>query len=263
MKEITQLDRIERMLKHILMNDNHYHVIDGYVYGNTSEGKPFVILYPRGEHMKEKACRVYMEQFKKLPDFIPTDNIEGDTEANPNKTQARNKGIYHECPMFGVVTYDGKETQMGPEKRFGDVLWVDTRNASPTPHQAPPQPAPAPVATTSAATPAKTTAPAANGGKGDNDKELLKRKALAAIDEQMFFEDAAAYFGGVYTSPVLQKTMLIFCEKFELSLKEAIFAGLDAYITKRTEMAATDRETAHLNAAAAADKAFGGFQVPS
>jgi hypothetical protein len=139
-----QLDRIEKMLETILRNDGHIWWIGGFVYGRTSNDDPFVILYPASEKLNEKVVRVYSHDFKKLPGFIPTADVPGDTEANPNKAAARKKGIYHECPLFEVTTYDGKETQMGPEQRFGDVLRVSRKaqeqpsaqSASP---QAPPE----------------------------------------------------------------------------------------------------------------------------
>lgn len=119
-----RLKVIEDMLTALLKSQNHIHWIGGYVYGKTKGGDPFVILYPAAEYLQEKACRVYPQEFKKLPSFINTQNIQGKTRGNPNKGEARELGIYHECPMFQVITYDGKETPMGNEKRFGKVLRV-------------------------------------------------------------------------------------------------------------------------------------------
>ncbi|MCA9867344.1 MAG: hypothetical protein KC410_12725 [Anaerolineales bacterium] len=116
-----QLNRIEKMLRAQLKGAGHLWWIGGYVYGVTSTGDPFIILYSSAEHLKEKVVRVYDRDRKKLPAYIPL--IEGgDTEANPSKEQARKKGVYHECPPFEIVTFDGKDTQMGKERRFGDVL---------------------------------------------------------------------------------------------------------------------------------------------
>ncbi len=120
-----QMDRIEKMLRAQLKSAKHVWWVAGYVYGTTSTGDLFVILYPAADNLKEKVVRVYDHDFKKLPRYIPTEGIDGgDTEANPNKDQARKKGIYHECPAFEIVTYDGKDTQMGKERKFGDVLRV-------------------------------------------------------------------------------------------------------------------------------------------
>lgn len=119
-----QLTRIEKMLTAVLKSGNHIHWIGGYVYGRTSNDDPFILLYPAADNLNEKIVRVYPQDFKKLPAFIDTGDVPADTENNPNKGQAQKKGIYHTCPLFQIVTYDGKETQMGPEKRFGDVVRV-------------------------------------------------------------------------------------------------------------------------------------------
>jgi hypothetical protein len=120
-----QLDRIERMLRAQLKGEGHLWWISGFVYGQTSRDDLFIILYPADERLVEKVVRVYPHDFKKLPTFIRTEGIDGgDTDGNPNKEQARRKGIYHECPLFEIVTFDGKDTQMGKERRFGDVVRV-------------------------------------------------------------------------------------------------------------------------------------------
>lgn len=123
-QDIAPIVKVERMLEALLKSGNHLHWIGGYVYGRTSNDEPFVILYPADPRLQEKAVRVYPHDFKKLPDFIPTDNIEGETDANPSKDKAIKRGIYNVCPLFQIVTYDGKDTQMGPEKRFGHVLAI-------------------------------------------------------------------------------------------------------------------------------------------
>lgn len=141
-----QLDQIAKMLRAQLKGQGHLWWIGGYVYGQTSQGDLFVILYPADERLSEKVVRVYPHDFKKLPPFVKTEGIDaGDTDANPNRTQARKRGIYHDCPLFEIVTYDGRETQMGKERRFGDVLRVTTimpDAAAPEPQEqtAPPQP---------------------------------------------------------------------------------------------------------------------------
>ncbi len=126
-----QLEIIEKMLRAQLRSAGHVWWIGGFVYGVTSTADPFIILYPATDKLNEKVVRVYSQDFKKLPPFIqPMDGV--DTEANPNKEQARRKGIYHECPPFEIVTYDGKDTQMGKERRFGDVLRISRKGQEPT-----------------------------------------------------------------------------------------------------------------------------------
>lgn len=119
-----RLKVIEEMLTAILRSQNNIHWIGGYVYGKTKGGDPFVILYPAAEYLNEKAVRVYPTEFKRLPSFIPTANIQGKTKGNPSKQEARDLGIYNECPMFQVLTYEGKDTPLGRERRFYKTIRV-------------------------------------------------------------------------------------------------------------------------------------------
>lgn len=141
----SELTIIRKMLTALLKDQSgegkdRLHTIGGYVYGRTKSGDPYILLYPAREDLVKKVCRVYPQDFRKLPSFINTKDTPNDTKENPDKPDAIRYGIFHECPMFGIVTYAGKETQMGPEVRFSDVLWVSNKLAdgAPTPPQAPP-----------------------------------------------------------------------------------------------------------------------------
>lgn len=139
----SQLTRIEKMLRNILRSDGHIHRISGYVYGRTSNDDPYVILYPHGDMLEHKAVRVYKESLQWLPDFIDVNDIHDDAGGgNPDKSKAQKKGIYHECPLFEVLTYDGKDTQMGKEKRFSSVLQVLPQRTTPPPQRSPQAAAP-------------------------------------------------------------------------------------------------------------------------
>lgn len=127
----NHLLEVKKMLEALLRSDGLVEWVGGYVYGRTSNDDPFIILYPAADHLKEKVCRVYPHQFKRLPDFIPIDDIPADTDANPSKGQAQRAEIYHECRPFKVVMHLGKETQMGREKRFSDVLYVPQQKSRP------------------------------------------------------------------------------------------------------------------------------------
>lgn len=181
-----QWDRIEKMLRAQLKSAGHIWWVSGWVYGQTSNGDLFIILYPAAENLKEKVVRVYDHDMKRLPAFIPINVDGGDTEANPSKEQARKKGIYHECPAFEIVTYDGKDTQMGKERRFGDVLRLSkaAREAlaqGVRPVQPPSSPPPA---------------PAAAQGELPNYRALaLGAKAVTEFDYGAFM----AVKGGLYT----------------------------------------------------------------
>lgn len=123
----NEMREIRIMLEALLKSQGLVEWVSGFVYGATSNGDPYVLLYPAAEHLKEKVCRVYPHQFKKLPAFIPTADIAGDTDSNPDKQKAQARGIYHECQPFQIVMHLGKDTQMGREKRFGGVLYVPAR----------------------------------------------------------------------------------------------------------------------------------------
>lgn len=55
MTDNNQLDRIERMLRAQLKSTSHIWWIAGFVYGETANGDPFIILYPADERLNEGA----------------------------------------------------------------------------------------------------------------------------------------------------------------------------------------------------------------
>lgn len=116
-----QLDRIEAMLKAILASDNHIHWVGSYAHGRTSTGDPYIVLFPASDKLERKICRVYESQFKRLPDFVNT----AIQPASNRRDTAKDRATA--CQNFQVVTSDGKDTQMGAEKRFFDVLAISSR----------------------------------------------------------------------------------------------------------------------------------------
>ena len=115
------LENSELSLKYdmVTAHGGHPHMIGGYVHGRTSNGDPFVLLYPAKKTLKHKITRVYEQSFGDMPWFVETNNISNNAQdGNPDKEQAQKKGIYHECDWFEIATIDGKDTQMGPEQRF-------------------------------------------------------------------------------------------------------------------------------------------------
>ncbi len=167
---------IQKMLTALLQANNQIHWVGSYAHGLTKEGDPYIVLFPAAEYLEHQVCRVYPEHFRKLPEFIPR---ETPADIRPSKSSPK-KDAAVPCPVFSVLTYPGKETQMGPETRFSDTLFITKQNPTgqnvqyaalsqpkpaPPPQPTPPrpdngtarsapQPKPAPVAT------AKTTAPA-------------------------------------------------------------------------------------------------------
>ena len=242
--ENNQLDLIAKMLRAQLMGAGHLWWVSGYIYGQTSNGDLFIILYPSAENLKEKVVRVYPHDFKKLPAFIPTDVDGGDTEANPSKEQARKKGIYHECPAFEIVTYDGKDTQMGKERRFGDVLRLSraAREALGQVGRAtPPPPPPANVGAQTRPTAAPPAAPPPPPPPPADELMHLpdyRALALAATTEQAF--DYAAFMAlrnGLYTEQEhISKTRLSLVPAWKPGERPnaAMLAALETYRDKRS-----------------------------
>lgn len=117
-----------KMLTALLKSSNQIHWVGGYAPGKTKSGDPYLILYPKGEQLEHKICRVYPHDFKKLPDFISREIPQGVGNGNPKRDEAKQAGNYKGCPMFCILTFHGKETNFGREIRFSDVLFVPTQN---------------------------------------------------------------------------------------------------------------------------------------
>lgn len=131
----ARTEMVERLLT-VLINDGKLHDIGGYVYGKTSKGDQFIILYHYATKMVQKVTRVYQQDFGKLPHFIPTKQFPPDSklvEDNPKKTEAKKRGIYHNCKPFTIATYPGPMTNMGPEVRFHSTIriWGEEGTAPP------------------------------------------------------------------------------------------------------------------------------------
>ena len=133
---------ILKMQKSILQSQKHYHVAGGFCWGNTADGAPFLVLYPKSDKLKEKICRVYADdyQFGDIPEWIRATQEDTGLDQTKDKEWAQKRGVYRQCPAMGVITMDGRDTQMGKEKRFAGVLWVSgqPQQAQPTPRSTPP-----------------------------------------------------------------------------------------------------------------------------
>lgn len=120
-----------RKLLQVIANSGKLHEIGGFSYGRTSVGDPYVLLYPDHPNMIQKVCRVYPQDFDKLPYHVPTVNIpQNVTDGNPDKKKSKAAGNYRNCAKFTIATVEGKKSansNMGPEIRFYDVIEL-TRN---------------------------------------------------------------------------------------------------------------------------------------
>lgn len=130
--EITQLDRIEKILLAQMKSSRHLHWIGGYAHGRTSNDDPFLILYPASAHLNFQVCRVYSQDFKKLPAYVNTAVSPTAPDTIRDRAHAEALGVYVACPMFAIVTHDGKEVQTGSgfEKRFSDVIYISKSPAT-------------------------------------------------------------------------------------------------------------------------------------
>lgn len=130
---------IQKMLTAILQANDQMHWAGSYAHGLTKEGDPYLVLFPAADHLEFQICRVYPEHYKKLPEFIITDTP---SHVRPSKSSPK-KNDAIKCPLFCVLTYPGKETNMGPETRFSDVLFVSKSKPAGTDKSAPAGPKPA------------------------------------------------------------------------------------------------------------------------
>jgi len=263
-----QLIKVEKMLAALLRSGNQLHWVGGFVYGRTDNDDPFIILYPAAGHMKQKVCRVYEHDFKKLPAFVPTGHVPADTNANPPKEQARKAGIYHECQLFQIVTFHGKETQMGREVRFSDVLRV-SQNGSGQAQRPAGEPPPEPIRQD----PRGKTNPAAQAvrkaeqnGSGLTAAEWKARAAEAREDFDFFTCIAKAWPGFYVEGGRVESTFdVLFPRPYDPRRNGAYLAGMAIYADVRANLEAsgTAAGPAHATAKARAIKAYQGIVAPA
>lgn len=94
------------------------HGIGGYVQGRSSKGDGFFLLFSDKPYLVLKVCRVYQEQFPRLPPGLDRAIPLTATDANIDRERAEKLGIFREVDPFMIVTYKGK----GNETRFSRVL---------------------------------------------------------------------------------------------------------------------------------------------
>ena len=116
---------LRRMLEAILISSGNLAWIGSISYGRSKAGDPYYILYSANKRLNYKICRVYKEQFHKLPDYVQAieipDNV---SNGNPTREDAEKFGLLVPCQLFKIATYDGQDTPMGAERRFYAVLSI-------------------------------------------------------------------------------------------------------------------------------------------
>ena len=273
----NEIKEVRTMLEALLMSNNHIHWIGGYVYGRTAADDPFIILYPSSDKLIEKACRVYPHDFKKLPKFIDTENIPVNApDGNPNKQKAAQRGIYRECPPFQIVTYDGRETQMGNEKRFGGVVKLSraaheavatTVGIRPFAPQSPPgqpqqpqQPQRRIRADERQLDQKVTPAPAVSDGPITRAEQAVRAESAQNFDHWAMLHFQEEEPGSCYTEVARVRAIreLIMGDRpYELQYNEAMINALAKYGKQRSELQKThSKEQAHSSAITAAKDRF-------
>lgn len=125
MQTLLEESALNLKLQTVIAHKGNLHMIGGFAHGRTSNGDPFVLLYPAPKNLKHKVCRVYEQSFHELPWFVETNAIPQDAQdGNPDKDKAEKLGIYRSCDWFEIATIDGKETQMGAEQRFFTTIRI-------------------------------------------------------------------------------------------------------------------------------------------
>lgn len=238
---------VKKMLEALLRSEGLVEWIGGYVYGRTSNNDPFIILYPASDNLKEKTCRVYEHAFSKLPKFIPTDDVPGDTEDNPSKGQAQRAGIYHTCPPFKIAMYLGKDTNMGREKRFSDVLYIP-----------PVQPAPAAGPAMKAEPPAPASGKQPASDVDEDDVKARWRVEAATSQDPFIFDTAILKLSPWYqdSTNVKEFRELLF-GNWDPGRTGAYVVGLESYASQRERLnGSTPARKAHAAAKLQAMKAY-------
>lgn len=157
---LEKQEAIEVMLVAQAKAAKNYQWVEGYACGSTEEaginGKRsvYVLLYGPGEHMQDPMVKVYPNDSRGLPLFIrnavrwdaPDDYPTISSQAAKKAKQVQ-RGKFVQCPRFAIIRWDGKETQMGPQKMLGGVVhWTkeareaERRAQGPQPAQAQPRP---------------------------------------------------------------------------------------------------------------------------
>lgn len=134
-----QLDQTNQLVR-VLINGGAIHEIGSYTYGRTSNDDPFLLLYSSNTKLIHKICRVYKEDFAKLPHYLDLDNFPTNvTDSNPTRDNVVKQHKLKTCATFTIATKPGAETQMGPEQRFHMVI---DQTPVPKKKETPPPPPP-------------------------------------------------------------------------------------------------------------------------
>lgn len=111
MKNPTQLDRIEDLLYALATGSDLVQWVTGWVAGQN-EGGMMVALYGKGGEFP--ACKVYSEQFYKLPDYLVQQVPANAKELPANRNAAERAGRLVTCRPFQIARFrygDGEKAK--------------------------------------------------------------------------------------------------------------------------------------------------------
>ncbi len=126
--------RTNIMLEALCKSFGLLHWINSFVRAEKDNGEQYYILY--SGPWNEKVCKVWKQDIAKLPSYVRDNPNQSKThigKAAPNKAQAAADEKLVEVPAFYIACHLGKETNLGRERRFSDLVYA------PTLHQQPPQ----------------------------------------------------------------------------------------------------------------------------
>lgn len=152
-KQPSDNHQIKMMLRALLSAQTQKMIVwvASYVGGASSEGSPYIILYPQRESWPKAARKVYKSHWGRLPQFVIDGWQEDVVSETPTKNVADKRGIRKQCQPFEIVMELGEWTDDTKSKRKKDLLGVlrygRPLNNAPQPTPQPPAPPAQPAAT--------------------------------------------------------------------------------------------------------------------
>jgi len=116
-------NKTEIMLSAMMKHQGLIQWITGWAPAEN-EGGVSVLLY--GRYGRFHICKVYAEQFHKLPDYLQREIPDSAGPAPMDKNAAQRTGIYRDCRPFQIARYQYPGDEEKKRWRFEGVLAVAT-----------------------------------------------------------------------------------------------------------------------------------------
>lgn len=137
------MKQVEVMLKALMKHQGLIQWITGWAPAEN-EGGVSVLLY--GRYGRYHICKVYSEQFSKLPQYVRDEIPASAGPAPKDRDAAQRAGIYRECRPFQIARFQYPGDEEKKRWRFEGVLAVSrTTQEQPVTAVAQPDPASPPV----------------------------------------------------------------------------------------------------------------------